>query len=376
MLFTIFFWLFVFSIAIQCGYALYFFTRLFHFPKENLQTEFAAHPVSVIICAKNEARNLEQYLPAVLSQRYSNETGKPMYEVIVVNDASDDDTEQVLARLEEQHSQLWHLSIGKDEVHDFRGKKHALSRVIPHASYPWILLTDADCMPASEYWIHHMTRPLGEGKQIVAGYGAYRYRPGLLNAFIRWETVHTFVQYSSFIMTGKPYMAVGRNLACTKELYAQVQQDDIWNKLPSGDDDLLMAIKATADNTAVVAHKDAFTISEAKQDWSTWLHQKQRHLSTGKFYKENIQVLLAAYAGSHALGWILFGVLMFHPNWVTASVIMAMRCAVYWTIWQSTAFRLQDRNLFLWLPFCDIGWLIYNFALSPYIFWKNKQQWK
>jgi hypothetical protein len=218
--------------------------------------------------------------------------------------------------------------------------------------------------------------PLARGKEIVAGYGAHRYRIGLLNAFVRWETMHTFLQYSTYALSGKPYMAVGRNLACTKEVYLRAQQSAVWNELPSGDDDLLMQSCATRDNTAVVAHRDAFTVSDARPGWRAWLRQKQRHMSTGKYYSDETQALLAIYAASHALSWLLFFVLMYWSAWTLVLFIMGMRCAIYWTIWQSTAWKLQDRRLLAWIPLCDVGWLMYNFVLSPYIIWKNKQQWK
>lgn len=376
MLTSVLFWLFVFSIAIQCGYALYFFTRIFNLSR---RSEGDIHPslsVSVIICAKNEAGNLEQNLPSILAQRYSNASGKPMYEVIVVNDASEDDTEAVLYRLEQEYSHLWHVSISKDEPRLFKGKKFALGKGVSHASASSLLLTDADCAPASENWLRYMVRPLEEGKEIVAGYGAHRFRKGALNAFVRWETMHTFLQYSTYAMAGMPYMAVGRNLACTKAVFLKAQQSDIWNELPSGDDDLLIRACATEANTAIVANPEAFTFSDSRASWKDWLRQKQRHLSTGKYYKPQIQTVLAVYALAHALSWILFLILTYWSDWSMVFIVMVMRCAIYWTIWQTTVLRLKEKKLFSWFLFCDIGWLVYNFVLAPYIFWKNKQQWK
>lgn len=373
---AVFFWLFILSIAIQCGYALYFFTRIFNFPKSPIPDTLIAPPVTVIICAKNEARNLEQHLPAILAQRYTNAAGKPAFEVLVVNDASDDDTEQVLQTLERRYAHLWHTTIGKEDVRLFKGKKYALHIAAKSATYPWVLLTDADCVPRSEDWISHMVQPLSHGKEIVAGFGALRHRPGLLNAFIRWETMHTFVQYSSYALAGKPYMAVGRNLACTKEVLLRAQQSTVWNETLSGDDDLLLQCCATATNTAIVAHRDAFTVSDAKKSVGEWLSQKQRHVSTGKYYKPEVRLLLGVYAVSHALCWGLFLLLLFWESWMLAVFIMAMRCATYWTIWHSTAWKLQERRLLAWMPVCDLGWMVYNFVLGPFIFWKNKQQWK
>src|ERR1044072_4327609 len=88
--------LFIACIALQCFYTLYFFSRIFSFPTPLIKNKTAQTPVSIIVCAKNEARNLERDLPAILSQIYTNAAGKPMYEVIVVNDASIDDTAMVL----------------------------------------------------------------------------------------------------------------------------------------------------------------------------------------------------------------------------------------------------------------------------------------
>jgi len=373
---AVLFWLFFLSIAVQCGYALYFFTRIFNFSRQDINIGPAVEHVSVIICAKNEAENLEQNLPAILSQRYMNEAGKQMYEVIVVNDGSNDDTEAVLCRLEQQYSHLWHVTISEDQKRTAKGKKFALAAGVKYATYPWLVLTDADCLPASDNWLAFMSEPFRRGKKIVAGYGGHKHADGLLNAFIRWETMHTFLQYSTYALAGKPYMAVGRNLACSKEIFAQAQQSEVWNELPSGDDDLLMQYCATVENTTIVAHHEAFTYSDAKGYWRDWIRQKQRHMSTGKYYKEDVQTFLGVYAASHAASWILFFVLICQNNWSVILFMMAVRCSIYWTIWQSTALRLKDRNLLSWIPFCDVGWLVYNFILSPYILWKNKQKWK
>jgi len=370
------FWFFVLAVAVQCCYALYFFTRIFNFPRQSLRQPYATEPVSIIICAKNEADNLARNLPSVLTQRYTNEAGKLLYEVIVLNDASDDNTEEVLYQLEQQFSHLWHVTISKEEPRLFKGKKFALGLGVQYATYSRLLLTDADCTPASDQWLAYMTAPFDDGKEIVAGYGAYRHAAGMLNTFIRWETMHTFLQYSTFALAGMPYMAVGRNLACTKEVFQRAQQSEVWNKLPSGDDDLLMQCCATKANTAIVAHRDAFTYSDAKENRKEWLFQKQRHVSTGKFYTSELQALLGAYALSHALSWILFFVLMLWHDWFVVFVVMAMRCAIYWTIWQSTASRLQDKKLFPCMPWCDAGWMIYNVLLSPYIFLKSRQRWR
>ena len=333
-------------------------------------------PVSIIICAKNEADNLKKNLPSILSQRYTNEAGLPLYEVIVVNDASDDNTVQVLMELEQRYDHLWDISIAKNAERDLPGKKYALSKGLAIAQNNWVVLTDADCEPSGDNWLEAMVAPLAAGKEIVGGYGGYTKAGGLLNAFVRWETLHTFIQYSTYAMAGKPYMAVGRNMACTKETLLKAQQSPVWAALPSGDDDLLVSIAGNAKNTAIVCDEQAFTYTAAKASWGDWVRQKQRHLSTGKYYKREIKLLLGAYGIAHAGLWLSFFVLLSSSYSLLAIKVMALRCILYWGIWAGAAVKLREKKLIYLFPFFDIAWMVYNFVFFPYITWKDKRNWK
>ncbi|MBS1588737.1 MAG: glycosyltransferase [Bacteroidetes bacterium] len=367
---------FLFAIAVQLFFALYFSMRsLFVFYNQRHKKP-DVQPVSVIICAHNEAKNLARFLPAILSQRYTNESGENCFEVIVVNDASTDESNEVLLDLEKKFQHLIHVSISQDQPRTFKGKKFALSLGVQQAQYELLLLTDADCFPTSDNWLKEMTSPLLEDKEIVAGFGDMKAQPGFLNAFIRWETLHTFVQFTGFARAGLPFMAVGRNLACKKSVFIQAQQSLLWNNIPSGDDDLLMRCCANANNTEIVATQQAITISEPKQTWAEWLHQKQRHVSTGKLYKPIVQVLLTGYAFSHAAMWTLFITLLFVAPTFYLFAGMVVRSGLYWGIWIIADKKLRAGKITPLLPFCDFGWAVYNFVLSPYIFLKNKQQWK
>jgi glycosyltransferase involved in cell wall biosynthesis len=366
------YWIFILAIVGQWWYAFYFFRRIYSLRgyKEKEQ-EAAYSQVSIIICAKNEGTNLRKNLPAILSQKYSGG-----YEVIVVNDASTDDTAKVLQELELQYDNLWDVVIGIDAERNMQGKKFALSKGVAVAANNWLLLTDADCMPASDKWLELMITPLANGKEIVAGYGGYNKTLGILNAFIRWETMHTFLQYSTYALAGKPYMGVGRNIACTKEVLQKAQQNEVWNALPSGDDDLLVSIAGNADDTAVVCDERAFTYTDAKRTWSEWVRQKQRHLSTGKYYKGDVKLLLGGYGVLHTAMWAAFFVLLFTDYREIALILIAVRSLWYWTLWAVTAHKLHERRLVYLFPFFDIAWMVYNFAFFPYITWKTKKHWR
>lgn len=366
---------FLLCITIQLAYTLFFFVQLFSLPDEDDTSITDPQPVTIIICAKNEADNLRNNLPAIMAQRYSNAAGISMYKVIVVNDASDDDTANVLEGFRSLHPNLNIIHISPQDVRVFPGKKFALSKALAATETEYLLLTDADCKPASDAWLIQMVAPLHNGKQIVAGFGAYVASNSMLNAFVRWETLHTFIQYAGYTLSGRPYMAVGRNLACTKAAMEKTQQSPEWSKLPSGDDDLLVNAVADSRNMAIVATPSTVTISPAKTTWGDWLLQKQRHVSTGKYYRTDTKLLLGIYALSHSLAWLSFLMLLFTGMWQLALGVIAVRLVINIIIQQrACCLTGQQHNIFLFI-LADIGWMIYNFVLSPYILLKNKQRW-
>src|SRR5690606_18972181 len=198
---------FLLCIAIQLGFVLYFFARIFSYTPRKYNYP-GGEPVSIIICAKNEAENLRLNLPSVLAQRYTNDAGYTQFEVVVADDASTDHTQDVLSGLQKEYRNLRVVTITAGEVRTLPGKKYALGKAVAAAKYDILLMTDADCQPASTIWLEQMAQPFSDGKVAVAGYGQYVTEDSLLNSFTRWETVHTFLQFSSYAKAGKPYMAV------------------------------------------------------------------------------------------------------------------------------------------------------------------------
>lgn len=366
---------FLFATAVQLSYIL-----LFRFRKR-FSTTGGESPsiVSVIICAKNEARHLEQFLPAVLQQEYEAE-----WEVIVVNDGSTDETGNVLAALQQTYDHLKIVTIDPGTIKDIPGKKYALAQGIAAAKFDRLLLTDADCRPASAQWLHNMAN---HDKDIVLGYGAYETLPGLLNRFIRWETAHTCMQYASYAAMGMPYMGVGRNLCYRKSLLVGLEKDEDFRKIygstPSGDDDLLISKIACKGNTVVCLAPGAHTISTAQRTWKAWWRQKTRHASTGKYYVSRTKAMLGLYGLSHSLYWFLGIALVIYASlhadlpWrhllLTAFLL---RLFLYWLNAANWYRHLNEKKISLFYPLGDLGWALYNVFLSPYILWKNKQAWK
>jgi glycosyltransferase involved in cell wall biosynthesis len=226
--------------AIQSIYYLLFLAPLFESKKT---TNKNSEPVSVIICAKNEAENLKSYLPKILEQNYT-----PGYEIVIINDRSTDSIAEVIHTFSQKYSNLKIVNVVPIEGYEnFWGhKKHALTLGIKAASHEQLVFTDADCFPSSDTWIEQIASKYSTKKTIVLGYGAYqKTKNSLLNKMIRFETLITAVQYFSYAKLGFPYMGVGRNLAYKKTEFFNVKGFVKHIGIKSGDDDLFINEVAT-----------------------------------------------------------------------------------------------------------------------------------
>ncbi|MEM6297468.1 MAG: glycosyltransferase [Bacteroidota bacterium] len=255
--------------------------------------------VSIVVAARNERPNLETFLPRLLEQNF------PDFEVLIIDDRSTDGTSDFLSDFKHPKLRFFRIS---DKPEHLDGKKNALTKGIEKAQGEVILLTDADCYPASEHWISLMTAPFSrEEIQIVLGYSPYERRRGLLNKFIQFETLNTASQYLTSARLGIPYMGVGRNLAYRKTLFDAVGGLKPWQEQVGGDDDLFVGTYATAKNTITVTHPESHVFSVPKQNFRAWLRQKIRHLGVGNAYRLKNRIWVALWQflqlGSLILAW-------------------------------------------------------------------------
>lgn len=334
--------------------------------------------LSILVCAKNEYDNLTTHLPQLLNIEYPAE-----FELIVVNDGSLDASLELLQNFQKKYPALKIINIPPTTAKDLPGKKYALREGLRQAKYENVLLTDADCYPTDKNWaIAMMQRLLQENADVVLGFGNYeQHFNSNLNKFIRWETLHTAIQYMSYAVCKMPYMGVGRNLLYKKskvlELFANEVFIQRFKSVPSGDDDLI--INALAEQHAkitIATTKDSITMSKVPLNTVAWIHQKRRHVSSGKLYPVSIQLLLGMYALTHTLFWMiaLSSIFVYLPNILMWGILFrGILAFLVGRIWSK---KLNSKEISYNYLIGDLGWAIYNVFLSPYIFRKNKYQWK
>ena len=361
--------LFLLAFLVQMGIYLFVFLRLPLYRKKRKSS--STRGISVIICAKNEEKNLEYFLPHILQQDY------PEFEVVVVNDSSTDDTEQLLMQLTAQFKQLRYTSIpANDRL--MRGKKLALTIGLKSAKYDLVLLTDADCYPVSDQWLKRMGAHFSGSIKIVLGYGGYERKKGLLNKLIRYETTFTAIQYLSYAIKGRPYMGVGRNLAYEKALFFDNKGFAGHYHLLSGDDDLFVNENATRKNSAVEFSHESHTRSIPETTFRGWIKQKKRHISAGGHYRTGSKIRLASEWISRiilysTLIWICFS----SPWTVPVAALFGLLILTHLVVFKLGMCRLDEKYLLLpSLLFDPVLPVILGIIWFSSLFDKKYQPWR
>lgn len=362
--------LFILAALAQILYYAVVFSRLSFYKPKIVQSNIQLPPVSIIIAARNEYKNLEKNLHLFLEQDYPN------YEVIVVNDCSWDDSQKLLEYYQEKYSHLKVCELIEQEKYP-TGKKFALTIGIKAASNEQLFFSDADCMPASNQWLRLMQSQFTPQAEIVLGFAPYKKYNTLLNLFIRFESAFTAMAYFSAAIGKHAFMGVGRNLAYTKTLFFKHKGFASHNHILSGDDDLFVNQAATANNVHVQIDPQSFVYSEPKRSFDAWQRQKTRHNSTGKLYKAKDKVYLGGYYASMLIFYLLFVFLLFTQfdfRFVLGMYIL--RFLVQTVIFYGVYKRLKTMSLIWFTPLLDILFLLYIYVFGTIgLFQKNQKNW-
>lgn len=323
--------------------------------KDEVHFSHELPPLSVILCARNEADNLQKVLLAILEQDY------PQFEVIVINDASTDETEDVLGHLEEKYANLYH-SFTPESARYISHKKLALTLGVKASKYDWLVFTEPNCVPASNQWLRLMARNFTPRTQIVLGYSEYGYTNGWLHKCIAFDTLSQSLRYLGFALAGSPYMGIGRNMAYRKDLFFKQKGYSAYLNLERGEDDLFINQIADGENTRVETDFQATVRIQPVRRYKEWKEEKINHMVTARFYRGVQRYLVGFETFSRFLFYIavLVSVIIcaFSAHWAFAGVtvgIWLLRYVMQALVINRTAKEMEGKRTYYFsLPIFDI----------------------
>ncbi len=366
----ILFSLFSISGAIQLFYYLFYYLAVIQYKHPVIKS--SRTQVSVIICARDESENLTKFLPIVLKQDFHD------YEVIVVNDCSEDNSYEILCDFQKQYPHLKISNIKKDSKFT-HSKKFAQFIGIKAAKNDILLFTDADCQPESDKWLKTIASRFNKNIDFVLGYGGYFKRKGLLNRYIRYDSMTIALQYLGMAIRGVPYMGVGRNLAYKRSFFFDKKGFGIFSHVVSGDDDLFVNSNADKNNSTVELRRETHTRSVPSVSFIEWIKQKKRHMMTARYYKSGDKFRLITEPFTRILFYVSFIILLSNLFlWQYVLIIYGLRLIVQIIVTSLAQKRLNEPGISVFSLFFDIFSPVINSAIyiSNILTRPGKNTWK
>ena len=288
----------------------YWFGSLHYFKAGNaLNKELLTKPTffSVVIPARNESGNIKICVESILAQNYPTD----FFEIIIIDDFSEDDTALIVKKLQEQYANVHLLSMADyfkpDEISSY--KKKAIEKAVQHAKGSWIVTTDADCIVPPN-WLLLFHQYIEQHQPVfVAAPVMFIKESGVLNQFQLLDFLALQGITAAAVGAGKHSMSNGANLAFEKSAFIAVGGYQGVDQIASGDDMFLMhKMKMTLSNRiGYLFHPDAIVLTKAMQNWKEFFMQRIRWSSKARFYDDRsiFWVLLLVYLFNFSFLWML-----------------------------------------------------------------------
>ena len=353
------------TFLIQLYYFLVPYSRLFKSNKiqNKLPENTNCPPLSVIIVTKDSASMLKDNLPAILEQDY------PEFEVIVVNDESAGEDEDILKILGSRYRHLYRTFIPKSARYVSR-KKLGVAMGIKASKYDWIVVTEPYCKPESKDWLRSLSRNFVPGTDIVLGYCNYSYGKGIFAKRIIADMLMVSMRFLGKAIGGNPYMGIGRNMAYRKDIY--LQHKGFYNQLTlsRGDDDLFINEIADSRNTKVCVDSNSIMRMPLPKYRKTWKDDKIGYEVTGNHYKgtarisNSLETWSASLFNLSVIVALCIGIL--NKEWIFTSCIFAawlIRTITAMTVFCKTA-KAMGEKVSAYLFIYDIMRPLYSLSLK------------
>jgi cellulose synthase/poly-beta-1,6-N-acetylglucosamine synthase-like glycosyltransferase len=322
--------------------------------------------VSVIVPARNEEKNIEPCLRHLIDQSYP----ESRYEIIIVNDHSDDRTCEIIAGFASSRIVLLH----SDAREGVSPKKAALHTGIMASRGEIILTTDADCS-VPHRWIETLVNRFDAETAVVASWLVVKATKTLISKVEALDSFGYVLVGAATFGLGKPFLANGANLAYRKKVYLEVNGFDDIGQFGSGDDDLLLQkiSRQTSWKCVFVDSIDACVTTGSNASWRGFWQQRLRWASKVAAYPRIIVLgEICIYLFYALLFFSMLAALFFAP---VLFIAPAIKFGVDFLFLKKSAKRLGIRTNLAHFLLAEIIQMLYILAVGVAANW-GRYRWK
>lgn len=314
-------------------------------------------PLTVVIVFRDEAL----HLPLLLSDLEQQTLNKTLWEVIFIDDFSEDNSSEIVSNFLKISSIK--ATILKNDVYPdiVSPKKRGISQAVQIAQGEFIVCTDADCrLPAT--WLQGIVSCYEQTSAYFIS-SAVKFSPTLY-PFQKIQAL----EFSSLIGSGAaciglkaPTMCNGANIAYKKTIFEELDGFKGSENIISGDDEFLMHKFATAYPEKVLFNKSSHTIvsTTPHSNWKSFFEQRKRWASKWENYKNIAPKILAFFIFFiNLLSVILYFSIFWSPNKATW-ILIGLKFCIEFVFLAWILKSLKQTQLLWWIPFLFIVYPFY-----------------
>lgn len=330
---------------------------------------------SIVIPARNESDNIEKCIQSILAQHYS------LYEIIVVDDHSTDDTAQLVLELAKGFPQvrLIHLKDYLDGKSTQAFKKRAIEIAVEKSKGSWIVTTDADCLVPPNWLQYFNALILAKDPVFIAAPVMFTENGRFSGQFQVLDFLSLQGITAAAVSAGSLSMCNGANLAYSREAFEAVGRFSGIDQLASGDDMLLMhkMKKQFPQRLAYLFNQEMIVQTAPMPNWTSFIHQRIRWASKAESYNDPkiFSVLLLVYLFNACLlvglvAGIVYGEIFIWTLWIIAIKTLI---ELYFLLPVAKFFKLE--NSLIAFPMMQPFHILYT-VVAGWLGKFGKYQWK
>ncbi len=289
---------------------------------EQVRPEQSNTQFTVIIPARNEAANIKACVDSILNQDYPTDA----FEIIVIDDFSEDDTAFIVQALSQQYAQVRLLKLADHckEGETLAYKKKAIEIAVAQAKGDWVLTTDADCIVPTRWLFLYNAYIQANQPSFVAAPVMFIKTAGILNQFQLLDFLALQGITAAAVGAGKHSMSNGANLGFEKAAFIAVGGYQGVDHIASGDDMFLMhKMKQTLHKpVGYLFHPDAIVLTAAMDTWKGFIMQRIRWASKARYYDDRSITMVLTLVYFFNLSFVC---LAFMGSWSTLLIALAFK---------------------------------------------------
>lgn len=346
------------------------FTARILFQKNIKTSSEISNPVSLILTVRNEENCLEKNLPSILSIDNAD------YEVIVVDDFSQDNSFLVLGKLKKEFKRLKISTLNEETRYSMKLSQNI---AIKAAVNDWVLSVPVTLKNRGSNWLSAIEEELTENKTVVVSYSGIEPVSQFYNTLFRIENFWAYVKSTGFILNGLPFIYSDENVAFRKKEYFRIGGYGQKIKEPFANLELLINTFIRKKTSTVLFSTETSIRKSVTIQWSDYLDLLKKNFRIEKHLSNSKRAILAFEEGTRILFLPLaISVIILLPElWILFTSLLFIKIVAHLFIIKITQKRLNEAKIFISSLLYDSFIVYFKFFYRWYFNRRNrKNKWR